>query len=54
MLAPLAGYPFTGERAVRTLESWHHWFVQNNTAIMAVILFVIGLKLIGDGIAIVS
>jgi threonine/homoserine/homoserine lactone efflux protein len=52
--APLAVFLFTGEKAVHTLESWRHWFVQNNTAIMAVLFFVIGLKLVGDGIAVVS
>lgn len=52
--APLAIYLFTGEKAVHTLESWRAWFIQNNTAIMAVLFFVIGLKLLGDGITTVS
>jgi threonine/homoserine/homoserine lactone efflux protein len=52
--APLAIYLFTGEKAAHTLESWRGWFIQNNTAIMAVLFFVIGLKLVGDGISIVS
>jgi threonine/homoserine/homoserine lactone efflux protein len=52
--APLAIYLFTGEKAARTLESWRSWFIQNNTAIMAVLFFVIGLKLVGDGISIIS
>jgi threonine/homoserine/homoserine lactone efflux protein len=52
VLAPLAIYLFTGEKAVHTLESWRAWFVKNNSAIMAVLFFVIGLKLIGDGISV--
>ncbi|SOD72479.1 Sap-like sulfolipid-1-addressing protein [Jatrophihabitans sp. GAS493] len=54
VLAPLAVYLFTGEKAVATLESWRHWFIQNNSAIMAVLFFVIGLKLVGDGITVLS
>ncbi len=52
--APLAVYWFTGDKAVHTLESWRGWFIQNNTAIMAVLFFVIGLKLVGDGIGVLS
>lgn len=52
--APLAVYLCTGEKAVHTLESWRQWFVQNNSAIMAVLFLVIGLKLVGDGIAVVT
>ncbi len=54
VLAPVAIYLLTGEKAVVTLESWRRWFVANNTAIMAVLFFVIGLKLVGDGIGIVA
>jgi threonine/homoserine/homoserine lactone efflux protein len=54
VFAPLVIYLATGEQAVHTLESWRHWFIVNNTAIMAVLFFVIGLKLIGDGITVLS
>jgi threonine/homoserine/homoserine lactone efflux protein len=54
VLAPLAVVVLTGERATATLESWRKWFVGNNTAIMAVLFFVIGVKLLGDGIGIVA
>jgi threonine/homoserine/homoserine lactone efflux protein len=54
VLAPLAIYLFTGEKAVQTLESWRRWFIANNSAIMAVLFFVIGLKLVGDGIGVLS
>ena len=54
VLAPLAVVVATGERATVTLESWRQWFVGNNTAIMAVLFFVIGVKLVGDGIGIVT
>jgi hypothetical protein len=54
VFAPLAIDLFTGEKAVHTLESWRAWFVQNNSAIMAVLFLVIGLKLVGDGIIVLS
>ncbi len=54
VLAPLAVVVVSGERATATLESWRHWFLGHNTAIMAVLFFVIGAKLIGDGIGIVT
>ncbi|MGX7678978.1 GAP family protein [Jatrophihabitans sp. DSM 45814] len=54
VLAPVAVFFFTGAKAVHTLDSWRSWFIANNAAIMAVLFFVIGLKLVGDGIGIIS
>lgn len=54
VLAPLALYLATGTKAVHTLESWRRWFIANNAAIMAVLFFVIGLKLVGDGISVLT
>jgi Sap, sulfolipid-1-addressing protein len=54
VLAPVAVYFLAGDTAVHTLGSWRHWFIANNSAIMAVLFFVIGFKLVGDGIAILS
>jgi len=54
VLAPLVLYLAAGERAARTLEGWKTWAGTYNAAIMAVLFLVFGLKLIGDGIAVLS
>lgn len=48
--APVAVYLFAGERAAAILEELRAWLVHHNALIMAVLLLVIGAKLIGDGI----
>ena len=40
-----------GDGAPRLLGSLRAWMEHNNAVIMAVLLLVIGVKLIGDGIA---
>jgi threonine/homoserine/homoserine lactone efflux protein len=52
VLAPLVLYLTAGERAARTLDSWKTWAGDHNAAIMAVLFLVFGLKLFGDGIAV--
>ncbi len=54
VLAPLTVYLIMGERAKRMLSSWRDWAVQHNVAVMAVLFFVLGLKLLGDGISILA
>ncbi|MEV1026619.1 GAP family protein [Streptomyces sp. NPDC050264] len=54
LLVPLAAFLLMGERARRTLDSWKDWAVRHNTAVMAVLFFVLGLKLLGDGIGILA
>ncbi|MFF0628741.1 GAP family protein [Streptomyces sp. NPDC004296] len=54
VLAPLAVYLFMGERAQRVLGNWRNWAAQHNTVVMAVLFFVLGLKLLGDGISILA
>lgn len=49
--APVVIYFGLGDRAPRLLGSLRAWMAHNNTVIMAVLLLVIGAKLIGDGIA---
>ena len=39
-----------GEGARRTLEGWKTWLTANNAAVMAVLFFVIGAKLVGEGL----
>lgn len=53
LLAPL-GVFLLGERAKTTLGNWKDWAAQHNVAVMAVLFFVLGLKLLGDGIAILT
>ena len=48
---PVAIYFVMGERATRMLDELKNWMGQNNATIMAVILLVIGAKLLGDGIS---
>ena len=48
---PMGIYLSMGERAAPTLERLKTWMATNNTAVMAVLLLIIGVKLIGDGIA---
>ncbi|MEU9763755.1 GAP family protein [Streptomyces sp. NPDC047985] len=54
VLAPLAVYLCMGERAKSVLSSWRDWAAQHNVAVLAVLFFVLGLKLLGDGIKILT
>jgi hypothetical protein len=48
--APLVVYFAMGERAASVLDGLKTWMVRNNTAVMAVLCLIIGVKLIGDAI----
>ena len=48
---PLVIYLIKGESAAATLDHLRAWMAQNNTAIIAVLLLIVGAKLIGDAIA---
>jgi hypothetical protein len=50
--APVAIFFPTGDRSAKLLGELRDWMTQNNTAIVAVLLVVIGAKLIGDGISV--
>lgn len=54
VLAPLVVYLIMGERAKSVLGNWREWAAQHNVAVMAVLFFVLGLKLLGDGISILA
>ncbi|MEU6217810.1 GAP family protein [Streptomyces sp. NPDC047022] len=54
VLAPLCVYLFMGGRAKSVLGTWRDWAARHNTAVMAVLFFVLGLKLLGDGIGILT
>jgi hypothetical protein len=47
---PLGIYLFLGDRAGAVLDGLKSWLVTNNTAVMAVLVLVIGVKLLGDAI----
>jgi Sap, sulfolipid-1-addressing protein len=52
VLAPLVLYLVAGAGAARTLDNWKTWAAIHNAAVMAVLFLVFGLKLVGDGIAV--
>ena len=47
---PLGIYYALGSRSAHLLDGLRRWMATHNTAIMAVLLLVIGLKLLGDGL----
>lgn len=51
VVTPVVIYFVMGDRASRILDELKGWMIQNNAVIMAVLLLVIGAKLLGDGIA---
>ncbi|MEU6550025.1 GAP family protein [Streptomyces sp. NPDC046915] len=54
LLIPLGVFLVMGERAKNTLGNWKEWAARHNTAVMAVLFFVFGLKLLGDGIDVLN
>ena len=54
LLAPLVVYLVMGERAKSVLGNWRDWAARHNVAVLAVLFFVLGLKLVGDGISILA
>ncbi len=48
---PVAIFFVMGDRAARLLSAMKDWMGAHNAAIMAVLILVIGAKLIGDGIS---
>ncbi|MGW5940773.1 GAP family protein [Streptomyces celluloflavus] len=54
VLAPLAVYLVMGERARTVLGNWRDWAALHNVAVMAVLFFVLGLKLLGDGVGVLT
>ncbi|GAB3170481.1 GAP family protein [Myceligenerans halotolerans] len=49
--APVVVYVTTGDRAAALLNGLKTWMTHNNAVIMAVLLVVLGTKMIGDGIS---
>ena len=48
--APVVIYFAMGERAAGLLDSLKNWMASHNTAVMAVLCLIVGVKLIGDAI----
>jgi hypothetical protein len=48
---PIVIYFVLGERSQKLLDGLKSWMAANNTVIMAVLILVIGAKLVGDGIS---
>jgi Sap, sulfolipid-1-addressing protein len=48
---PVVIYLAMGDRAGAILQNLRTWLVHNNTTIMAVLLLVLGAKIVGDGIS---
>jgi threonine/homoserine/homoserine lactone efflux protein len=51
VLVPVVGYLIASARMAGPLDSLRGWLVGNNATIMAVLLLVIGVSVIGKGIA---
>lgn len=51
VVTPLVIYLVMGERAAEVLDDLKTWMVHHNAVIMAVLLLVIGAKMLGDGIS---
>jgi hypothetical protein len=47
---PVVWYLLKPESAAKTLDGWKSWLTVNNTAVMAVLLLIIGLKFFGQGL----
>jgi hypothetical protein len=53
LLIPLIIYLAAGERAARLLADLQQWMADDNSAVLAVLFWVIGAKLLGNGLSIV-
>ncbi|MFD6136209.1 GAP family protein [Isoptericola sp. NPDC060257] len=51
VVTPLVIYLAMGERAAKVLDDLKTWMVHHNAVIMAVLLVVLGAKMLGDGIS---
>jgi hypothetical protein len=49
--APVIYFLMAGETAEKTLNGWKTWLLANNATVMFVLFIVLGVKLIGDGLA---
>jgi len=52
--APLAVYVVAGDSAPETLERLKDWLAHNNAVITSVLCLIIGIKLIGDAVTVLT
>ncbi len=52
--APVAVYFLLGDRAEAILGSWKTWLIANNATVMMVLFVVLGSKMIGQGLGVLS
>jgi len=51
IIGPVVYVQVAGKSAETKLNELKAWLIQNNATIMSVLLLVIGIKLVGDGLA---
>ena len=51
---PVAVYLVMGSRADEVLTTWKNWLTANNATVMMILFVVFGVKLLGDGLGILS
>ncbi len=54
VIVPVVGYLAARERAAPLLDSMKAWLMANNATVMAILFVVLGAKVLGDGIALLS
>jgi len=54
LMVPVVGYLIAGDRMRPTLDSMKAWMLVNNAVVMAVLFVVLGAKVLGDGISILT
>ena len=54
LMVPVVGYLIAGDRMRPTLDSMKAWLLVNNGVVMAVLFAVLGAKVLGDGISILT
>jgi len=54
IIGPVAIYLIMGPKADAPLTSMREWLIDNNNTVMMVLFVVLGAKLLGDGISIIS
>ena len=54
LIVPVVGYLAARQRMAPALDSMKAWLMRNNATVMAVLFAVLGAKVLGDGISLVS
>ena len=54
LIVPVVGYLAARQKMTPVLESMKAWLMANNATVMAVLFAVLGAKILGDGITVVS